>query len=394
MSVSRDWVRLEAELSRLLPGVGGEPSRPQLLATLADYSAAATREARLLGPIVPSAGECSQALEWLLRPVFVCGHHRSGTTLLQNLLDGHPQLLVLPSEGTYFTSFSYVARAVQSGRAMDRFAAEWIARCVDPNFEPHFRLGMSDAGRNPAVEFARQLFGWHEALRDRVPSELVPLLALAAAFRAATAPAGAPQRWVEKTPRNERYAERFSKIGGARFIQLVRDPRATLASLAQSYRASGSGRFDAAEHARAIAGSLRLAAANKRRLGKRYLVLRYEDLVERPALEMAVVRQFLDIARDPALLLPSAGGRPVRANSSFDARPAGIIEPRRGSADLPAEQLALLEAFAAGAARPFGYGLAAAPRLPRLATRLRHWPRHVLRSGRRALGMAARRLAR
>src|SRR5262245_29720356 len=46
MSVSRDWVRSEAELSRLLPGIGGASSRAQLLATLADYSPAARRDAR------------------------------------------------------------------------------------------------------------------------------------------------------------------------------------------------------------------------------------------------------------------------------------------------------------------------------------------------------------
>ena len=91
--------------------------------------------------------------KWLLRPVFICGHQRSGTTLLQNLLDGHPRVLLLPSEGTYFTSFAYVARGAPSELAMDRFASEWIARLVDPNFEPHFRLGKSDSSRNPARRF-------------------------------------------------------------------------------------------------------------------------------------------------------------------------------------------------------------------------------------------------
>jgi len=34
-------------------------------------------------------------------PLFIVGVHRSGTTLMQHLLDNHPQLIVLPSEGTY-----------------------------------------------------------------------------------------------------------------------------------------------------------------------------------------------------------------------------------------------------------------------------------------------------
>ena len=304
MSASRDWVRMEAEIAVLLPEAGGRSAREQLLASLDDYSAAAIREARVLGAITPSADDCTRALEWLLRPVFICGHHRSGTTLLQSLLDGHPQLLALPSEGTYFTSFAHVARTTPSQTALESFAAEWIRRFVDPNFAPHFRLGRSDMERNPAVDFARLLFGWHGALRSRVPPKLAALLALAAAFWATTAPAAAPLLWVEKTPQNERYASRFAPLVGARFIQLVRDPRSTFASLQEIHRANGIQDFDAAEHARAIGRSLRLAVENRNRLGHRYLVVRYEELVERTEREVERVRQFLGIAPDPVLLLP------------------------------------------------------------------------------------------
>src|SRR5262249_50587557 len=168
-------------------------------------------------------------MKWLLRPVFVCGHQRSGTTLLQSLLDGHSELLILPSEGMYFTSFAYVARAAPSERAMDRFASEWIARFVDPNHEPHFRLGRSDSSRNPAIDFARALLAWHAALRTRVAPQLAPLLAVAAAFKTTVAPRTTPSLWIEKTPQNERYVERFAPLTQARFVQLVRDPRATFA---------------------------------------------------------------------------------------------------------------------------------------------------------------------
>ena len=244
---------MEAAIAPLLAGPGASPSREQLLAKLADYSSAVIREARRLGALAPALAECERALEWLLRPVFICGHQRSGTTLLQNLLDGHPQLLSLPSEGTYFSSFAYVARATPSERDLNRFAADWVERFVDPNFEPHFRLGPSDAGRNPGVAFARRLFGWHDALRSRVPGELAALLALVAAFRATAAPASAPQLWVEKTPQNERNVGRFAALGAARFIHLVRDPRAVFASLGAVYRSAGIGEFDAAEYARTIA---------------------------------------------------------------------------------------------------------------------------------------------
>jgi len=374
---------MEAAIAARLPGTGGASARPELLAKLADYSSAAVRDARGLGATPPPSDECAAALGWLLRPVFICGHQRSGTTLLQSLLDGHPRILLLPSEGTYFASFAYVARAAPSATALDRFAAEWIARLVGPNFEPHFRLGKSDSRRNPAVDFARAVFGWHDALRTRVEPKLAPLLALAAAFKATAAPRSAPALWVEKTPQNERYAARFAPLERARFIQLVRDPRGTFASLAQIYRSAENEPFDAAEHARAIGRSLRLAVGNASRLADRYLVVRYEDLIARPAEQIERVRRFLDIPADPTLLVPTAGGHAVRANSSFGAGAAGAIDGARSAPVLPPEHLELLGAHASSAARALGYDLP--PVRMRWALLVRAWPRHALRCSRAAL---------
>ena len=385
---SPDWVRRESVVAALLPGRGVASARARLLATLADYSLAAIREARTLGAIVPSAADSTEALEWLLRPVFICGHHRSGTTLLQNLLDGHPQLVSLPSEGTYFSSFAYVARRVPTDRDMNRFAAEWITRCVDPNFAPHFRLGVSDERRAPAVDFARALFGWHEALRSRVSPELAPLLALVAAYRSTAVPASDPHGWVEKTPRNERYATRFRYFGAARFIQLVRDPRAVLASLGEIHRTAALGPFDPAMTARSIGQSLRLADKNARRLGGRYLVVRYEDLVDQPAEQMERVRQFLGIATNVTLLVPTASGRPVAANSSFGMHASGVIEPSRPSATLSSEHLTLLGVYAAVAARRFGYQLRAAGPIAKYPIRLSSWARQMAGAARRYLRRA------
>jgi Sulfotransferase family len=392
MQASRDWRGTEAAISQLLPGAGGASTRLRLLASLAEYSSAVILEARALGAIVPSTAECAQALEWMSCPVFICGHQRSGTTLLQNLLDGHPQLLVLPSEGTYFTSFAYVARTAPTDRDLDRFAAEWIARLVDPNFAPHFRLGMSDGKRNPGVDFARSLFGWCEALRGIATPKFAPLLALVAAFRATSAPASTPALWVEKTPQNERFAARLEALPGARFIHVVRDPRAILASLAEISRKSGVGRFDAAQHARAIGRSLQLAITNRQRFRGRYIVVRYEDLIDEPEREIELVRRFLGITRDAALLVPTASGVAVRGNSSF-AVPAPSTIDRQPPRVLPTEHTALLGVYAASAARTLGYEIKAAQPIERLANRLRHWPHHALRSSRAPLGALMRKLA-
>jgi len=381
---------MEAEIAALLPPTAARGTRAQLLASLAAYAGAAVCEARTRGAIVPGSLACTEALQWLLCPVFICGHHRSGTTLLQNLLDGHPQLLCLPSEGTYFSSFDYVARRTPTDHDMNRFAAEWISRFVDPNFAPHFRLGRSDQNRAPAVDFAHLLFGWHEALRSRVPPELAPLLALVAAYRASVAPTSAPRAWVEKTPRNERYVQRFAFFGAARFIQLVRHPRAVLASLSRLYDTAEIGPFDAAASARAIGQSLRLAEKNPPRLVDRYLIVRYEDLASQPAHEIERIRQFLGISPHAALSAPSAGGNPVAPNSAFGGGTAGVIGPAAPPAAVPSEHLALLGVYTAAAARAFGYEVPVPRYIARFGLRVRDWPRRMGRVARGVLRRALR----
>lgn len=379
MSARPDWVETEAAIAALLPKSRASTERTKLLASLADYSDAVIREARALGAIVPTEKACTDAIEWLLRPVFICGHHRSGTTLLQNLLDGHPQLISLPSEGTYFSSFAYVARRAAAKPHIERFASEWIKRFIDPNFEPHFRLGCSIADRNPSVDFARMLFGWHEALQGRVPQKFAALFALVGAYKAVTAPASTPNLWVEKTPRNELYVARFRALAGARFIQVVRDPRSTLASLSETYRIAGRGFFDIAEHARAIGESLRLARANLRRLASRYIVIRYEDLVDHPTREIERVRDFLGITPDAALHAPTVGGRTARANSSFGGSAPGVIRAMQRRAAVSAEQLALLGVYTSEQARLLGYSVPGPRPIVALMVRLRHWPHHMWR---------------
>jgi hypothetical protein len=372
---------MEDAIARLLPSADVTHDRALLLAELSDYARAVVCEARHIGGATPTDEERAAALHWLGRPVFICGHHRSGTTLLQELLDGHPELLVLPSEGTYFTSFSYAARLNPTRRDIDRFVADWVARFVDPNHPPHFKLGRSGPAGNPSVVFARRLLGWQQALQDTQPA-LAPfalLRALVAAFRDVTAASSSPRLWVEKTPLNERYARRFIAFSEARFIQLVREPSATLASLLEIYRITGIRELDPARHAQAIGQSLRLAQKRRQQFGSRYLIVRYEDLTDNPAQEMERVRAFLGISANPSLRVATIGGRPVRSNSSFERSTEGVIQRAPQSPALSPANARLVSAFTASASRPFGYNVVSLGVWARFRICLRQLPRNTFR---------------
>jgi sulfotransferase family protein len=394
MTETPDWLDWEARITKLLP-VSGSPStdRSLLLDELSMYARAAVREARRVGSSAPGVAERERAMAWLGRPVFVCGHHRSGTTLLNSLLDGHPELVVLPNEGTYFTSFRYAARKDPSPDDIDRFAADWISRFVDPNYEPHFQLGRAGPAGSPSVFFARRLLGWHSALlgTSAARAQFALLLSLVAAFHDLVPTRGTPRLWVEKTPLNERQVGRLAVFSDARFIQVVRHPAATLASLLPIYRET-EGDGGVAEHARSIGRSLRLALRNDRVLREQYLIVRYEDLVAEPAREMDRVCAFLGICSNPTLKVPTVVGVPARSNSSFGPGDPGVISRSRATPPLSPIEEMLIGAFTASAARTFGYEVAAPPALRGGVHRLRVEVAHFSRAVRRRIGNVRRAL--
>ncbi len=55
------------------------------------------------------------------RACFIAGQAKSGTTLLASLLDGHPELLVLPQETAYFPTVRCDLRhSAGPGQSLDR----------------------------------------------------------------------------------------------------------------------------------------------------------------------------------------------------------------------------------------------------------------------------------
>src|ERR1019366_2188590 len=121
--------QLDMQLAR--PQVTAETS-PAMLIAAAQWSAAVWDVAEAAGPIELGQAEVSRGLEVAHRPIFVCGVHRSGTTLVRDLLDSHPALAVLPSEGTFFTNFERHLQRLRPERWLPFLACEWVRRLANP----------------------------------------------------------------------------------------------------------------------------------------------------------------------------------------------------------------------------------------------------------------------
>jgi hypothetical protein len=311
---------LESELARLLPA----RRRPQadVLTAARRWSEAVWTAAAAAGPGELSAAESERGLALGARPVFVCGVHRSGTTLVRDLLDAHPSLAVLPSEG----SFRHDAGLAEVGR-------EWVRRLANPiNQPPYWLLGRSGPEGSPYVDFARLLAAWWGETRER------PLVAVALAYASCRGLEGV-ERWVEKTPGNERRLDRLcADFPAAKVVQVVRHPMAVLASR-KRIEEIATGAFRCRRRVlKELVRSYEVAAAPR----EGHWVLRYEDLVADVEGTTDRLAAFLGIAPLPELRRPTVAGQPAFSNSSFaSAGEAGLVRP--AAADFHAEALTAAE---------------------------------------------------
>jgi hypothetical protein len=227
----------------------------------------------------------------------------------------------------------------------------------------------------PYLTFTRALL----TIAARNP-ELDLLTVLAAAFAQG---ARGGRAWVEKTPLHLFHVECIrQRFPVAHFIQVVRDPRTTIAAVRGFSEHGWSTDID--ETTAGVAAALGQAERASALAGG-YLVVRYEDVVTATEREMRRVAAFIGIDWSPALLHPTLMSRPTRANSSLDRRVIGEIHHRSlppQDADLDPRTLALVGARTSAPARALGYDLPAVGRVRALAIEAAERIRRATAAGR------------
>jgi len=313
------------------------------------------------------------------RPVFVLGYYKSGTTLLLNLLDGHPDVFALPGESRHFPRFAEELASLPSEEErLRRLHAAWIRRLITPyGIPPFWALGEPwQAAEDPYRLFTAHLLRFAGA---RDGEDL--LGAVAQAMAAATG--ASPRLWAEKTPTHEFHLKRIlAEYPEARFVHIVRDPRSTLNSI---LRFGGDQQIaDPLTAAAELGRSFALAREWQRKLPSRYLVLRYEDLVEEPADSMRRVAEMLEIPYGGTLATPTVGGRPATANAGVaERRVVGRVHRLSlGETDaLDDRTRAVVAALAGRESRALGYDVPPGNPAVRLAARVVLWSRFRIPHG-------------
>jgi hypothetical protein len=260
------------------------------------------------------------------RALFLGGCQKSGTTLLLSLLDGHPQLTVLPEE-THFLEQQADYAALGSYQAKSRRLLEKSDLPLLGGRKP------GQIGKAPSADvrdysgFDHQRFTRLAALFVEQPG-MSDSLVFSETIRAYAVTAGCDWqgcvRWVEKSTCNELCSgDLFRLFPDAKLIHVVRDPRGVFASVKRRLL-NRSGNYTKAH--RLVRGwnrSCRLIPKLLAR-GDQYLVVRYEDLVLATQRSLERICRFIGIEFLPELFAPTRAGRQWQGNSSFHEAFTGI----------------------------------------------------------------------
>ncbi|NDY95275.1 sulfotransferase [Wenzhouxiangella sp. C33] len=201
------------------------------------------------------------------------------------------------------------------------------------------------------------------------------------------------QRWGQKTPRFVRYMRLLrTHFPGARFVHVVRDPRAVASSLVRSEVHRSTWYHAACRWKNDVAAGLDF----ERDHPDEVLRITYERLVNEPEVVLRSVCAFLDLDFQPAMLeyhqrAPDAYGSYYQGIHAGLAQPVSARSVHAWQSRTDSSQIALVESICGdlmdelGYARQTGGGLRpgwlprsgfAARRLVGLAAQVRHYATH------------------
>jgi hypothetical protein len=240
-------------------------------------------------------------------PIFITGLHKSGTTLLRSLLDGHPELQVIPFESHFFPLAGYwTANEYQYTRPKNFDPQRFIdfvhrSNTLSDKYGDNFAEGLLD----------EQVFQQHFSPD---PSSSKPDLAREY-FKALRLSLFGEQkgRMVEKSIENfEYYHDLKAFFPGAKFIHIIRNPYANLVSL-RKFKSIGTGY---PLLSRLLPAMQQQYYHLYRNAGcEDYKVVRYEDLVADTESCMKSISTFLELNFSDELLQPTLGGKAWGGNS-------------------------------------------------------------------------------
>lgn len=264
-------------------------------------------------------------------PIFILGLHKSGTTLLRNLLDGHHNLFVIPFETHFFqlsnfwvdneyrrsrpvittskvNAKSLIKYVRKVNTTSDKFGDSFVESKIN---EDKFQTYINNVRDNPSTKL--QIETYFESIAKSI-------------YDTSYAPS---QRIVEKSVEHAEFTMELQKIfPNAKFIRILRNPYSNIVSL-RNFQIHNNTYPLMHRMLSTMENSYYWLYKNKFLLNsKNYKVIKYEDLVSKPESVMQDIASFLQIPFTSEMLDPTVLNIPWKGNSTTGDKMKGISTKR------------------------------------------------------------------
>ncbi len=247
--------------------------------------------------------------------VFICGHRKSGTTLLRNLLDGHSNLNVYPNDlgilYLYFPNYILECDDANALRArLDKILFENQEESCKKSLLKKFHICF-DGWRKDFNSKVNRL-GVDELKNKSIIMNILTDTFDKFFLKIYSEKQDFSINLYKETMLEINAIKIAEEIPGSRFIHVLRDPRANYASLKSGvetyYGPKGSDNNNTIMMSliHRLQLSLGLASINLKAIGKdSYYLIRYEDLINNPQTTLADLSNWLGIKYEDSLLMPT-----------------------------------------------------------------------------------------
>lgn len=276
-------------------------------------------------------------------PIFVVGSPRTGTTLTQEILSLHPEVKL-------YNEIHYNERVVDTLGSAEPLSDDVLERAIAILLD----RGQWAFGETDAAVRERVL----EKVRAAGPPTHASLLE---AFLGLEAAAHDARVWGDSSPQDILYMDVLKKwYPTAKFVGVVRDPRAFLASY-KNYIRKGSveyrNRFNAVTNSllwRSYMNSLLRTMASP--LAPDVMMLRYEELVADPEGQVRRMCDFLELDYHPGMLeIQRANSSYVRQDQERTRKGISTQSLEKWRTELTTTELWILEKVCGGTMQRLGY---------------------------------------
>ena len=255
-----------------------------------------------------------------LKPIFICGHRKSGTSMFLNLFDNHPELLVYPTDLNLL--YAYFPHFILSTNSKNKLKAR-LEKILFRDFEQQFKVNENFENFISIRDFEMDFFNNLDDDKLKDMKYVITKLVLAY-YNSIKQIKFNTTKFIIKETSIEIYAnEIFEWFPDAKFLHLVREPKDNYAALKAGvekyYSKLGENDLEtlASSINRAKLG-LEFGLINQKRYGKeKYKIVRFEDLVDKTQQTMESIVDFIDVSFDEKLLSPTKLGLPTRGNNFY-----------------------------------------------------------------------------